>query len=66
MEQILDPQFYVAQWDALRGWLAELPFPQRDLHLKTPPEICVVARTVRDKPRKPRGGEGPRLEMAAP
>jgi small-conductance mechanosensitive channel len=53
-------------WDKFCAQGIEFPFPQHDLHLKTPPEIRIVARNAGDEPPTPRGGEGPRLELVTP
>ncbi|HEX2887587.1 mechanosensitive ion channel family protein [Vineibacter terrae] len=55
-------EVFLRIWDRFRAHGIEIPFPQRDLHLKTPPEICVVTRPTIDAPM----GLGSRLEPTAP
>jgi small-conductance mechanosensitive channel len=53
-------------WDRFRAEGIEMAFPQRDLHLKTPPEIRIVARSAGGEPPASRGGPEPRLELVTP
>jgi small-conductance mechanosensitive channel len=53
-------------WDKFCAQGIELPFPQHDLHLRTPSEIRIVTRNAGDEPPTQRGGEGPRLELVTP
>jgi len=57
---------FVRIWEKFRAEGIEIPFPQRDLHLKTPPEIRIVTRSTGNEPPASRDGTGPRLELATP
>jgi small-conductance mechanosensitive channel len=58
-------EVFLGIWDKFRAQRIEIPFPQHDLHLKTPPEICIVARRAEDELLTSKRGPGPRLEPAA-
>jgi small-conductance mechanosensitive channel len=53
-------------WDKFHAQGIEIPFPQLDLHLNTPPEIRVVARSAGGEPPASGDGAGPRLELVTP
>jgi len=59
-------EVFLRIWDKFRANAIEVPFPQRDLHVKTLPEICVVTRPGADEPMAPRRGPGSRLEPVTP
>jgi small-conductance mechanosensitive channel len=59
-------EVFLRIWDRFRAEGIEIAFPQRDLHLKTPPEIHIVARNAGGEPPASRGGSEPRLELVTP
>jgi small-conductance mechanosensitive channel len=59
-------EVFLRIWDRFRAHGIDIPFPQRDLHLKTLPEICVVTRPAADEPIASRRGPGSRLEPVTP
>lgn len=57
---------YLRIWDKFTAHGVAIPFPQRDLHLKTPVEIRVVPEQTGDPSSVPTTGQGTRLAPAAP
>jgi small-conductance mechanosensitive channel len=55
-------EVFLRLWDKFREQGIEIPFPQRDLHLKTPPELSLAMRRMPDASP----ASGPRLQSAAP
>jgi small-conductance mechanosensitive channel len=49
-------------WDKFRAHSIEIPYPQRELHLKAPPEIHIVSHDGGNQPLPSQGG--PRLPHA--
>jgi small-conductance mechanosensitive channel len=55
-------EVFLRLWDKFREHGIEIPFPQRDLHLRTPPELSLaMRRVVATSP-----AAGARLEPAKP